>query len=166
LRRLILILAIAMLAGACSSGEEPLRGIDLPPAAVPDEIEPEAWALAFTHDFAPGSWTEGTHVYALALACDAILDEPLRTDPFAFDVVAASDTFDQPIYLRPVGLSHFMLGPQTLTTIDPQQPTTAMLTVIGVAKGDADVATESCAGAIFFDEEDPLPLDPQTPFRP
>ncbi len=156
---------VTLVVAACS-GEEPLQGIDLPPAEVPDEIEPEAWAVTFTHEFEPGSWSEGTHVYSLALACDAILDEPTRTDPLSFDVTSPEQVFEQPIYLRVVGLSHSVMGPQTLTTIDPQQPTTAALTIIGVPEADAIEATETCAGAIFFDEEEPLPLIPQAPFRP
>jgi hypothetical protein len=166
LKRIIVVLAVAALGLVACSSPEPLEGIDLPPASVADEIQPEAWAVTFTHDFPAGAWPEGTHFYELALACDPILDEPTRTASQAFDVVSPSPTFDQPIYLRIVGLSHFLMGPQTLFAIDPQQPTTAALTIIGVSEADALAANESCAGAVFYDGEDPLPLFPHPPFRP
>ena len=77
-----------------------------------------------------------------------------------------SDVFDQQIYLRVVGLSHDLMGPQTLTSIDAAQATTAALTIIGVSESAANEAAQSCAGAIFYDDEEPLPLLPQPPFRP
>ena len=58
------------------------------------------------------------------------------------------------------------MGPQTLTSIDPEQSTTAALTIIGVSETAAVQAAEGCAGAIYFDNEEPLPLLPQAPFRP
>ena len=159
-----LVTVVALGVTACSS-EEPLAGIDLPPAAVPDNIASGAWAVLFTHDFPSGAWDQGAHAYELALACDAILDEPLRTDAIAF-IVSPSEVFDQEIYLRVVGLSHDLLGPQTLTSIDPGQSTTAALTMIGLSEDAAGQAAQSCAGAIYFDDEEPLPLLPQQPFRP
>ncbi len=159
-----LVVAAALGVTACSS-EEPLAGIDLPPAAVPDNIASGAWAVLFTHDFPSGAWDQGAHAYELALACDPILDEPLRTGTIAF-IVSPSEVIDQEIYLRVVGLSHDLIGPQTLTSIDPGQSTTAALTIIGVSEDAAGQAAQSCAGAIYFDDEDPLPLLPQQPFRP
>ena len=166
LKRTTLLLGVVALAAAGCSSPEPLDGIDLPPAAVPETIEPSSWAVTFSHDFAPGTWSEGTHAYELALACEAILDEPTRTQPLAFDVLSPTELFDQPIYLRVVGLSHFLMGPQTVFTIDPKQPTKAALTIIGVSEADAIEATQSCAGAVFYDGLDPLPLVPQPPFQP
>jgi hypothetical protein len=164
-RRIAMVVAVVALSVGACSGEEPLRGIDLPPASVPDSIVEGAWAIRFTHDFPPGAWAQGDHAYALALACDAILDEPMRTDPITFSVTPGQ-VFDQEIYLRVVGLSDNTAGPPTLSTIDPQQPTTAALTIIGVSESAANEAADTCAGAIFFDDADPLPLVPETPFRP
>ena len=166
MKRTALLLAVVALAAAGCSSQEPLEGIDLPPASVPEAIEPSSWAVTFSHDFAPGTWSEGTHAYELALACEAILDEPTRTQPLFFDVLSRTEVFDQPIYLRVVGLSHFLMAPQTLITIDPEQPTKAALTIIGVSEVDAIQATQSCAGAVFYDGLDPVPLVPQQPFRP
>lgn len=163
-RRIAPVVFLALVVTSCSS-EEPLRGIDLPPASVPDSIVSGAWAVRFTHDFPAGAWQEGSHVYALALACDAILDEPMRTDPIDF-VVAPGEVLDQEVYLRVVGLSHDTTGPPTVGGIDPQQSTTAALTIVGVSEDAATKAAESCAGAIFFDSADPLPLMPEPPFQP
>ncbi len=166
IRRVIGVVVGALVLAACSSAPR-LEGIDLPPAQVPDEIEPDAWAITFTREFQPGFWGEGTHGYELALACDQILDEPMRTSPVVFDVAAAvGDPFPEPIYLRVVGLSHFLLGPQTLNAISPAQPTTAALTIIGVSEEDAASAEETCVGAIFYDGLQPEPLFPTSPFRP
>jgi hypothetical protein len=44
-----LVIVVALGVTACSS-EEPLAGIDLPPAAVPDNIASRAWAVLFIHD--------------------------------------------------------------------------------------------------------------------
>lgn len=163
-RRIGLLIAVLAVVTAGCSSDEPLQGIDLPPASLPD-IEPGAWAVLFTHDFPPGAWEQGAHAYELALACDPILDEPLRTSTVNF-LVSPAEVFDQEIYLRLVGLSHDLIGPQTLTSIDPLQSTTAALTIIGVSENAAGQAAQSCAGAIFFDDEEPLPLLPQLPFRP
>lgn len=163
MRRFTLLIAIALLLAACSS-EEPLEGIDLPPAAVPDDVG-ETWAVLFTHDFAPGSWDQGDHAYELALACDVIVDEPVRSQPLTF-TVAPADLIDQPVYLRIVGLSVDLMGPPNVGMIDPRQPTTAALTIIGASEADAKEAAQTCAGAIFYDDAEPLPLFPQPAFRP
>ncbi len=163
--RISLLIAVFALVVAACSGEEPLQGIDLPPAAVPDNVASGSWAVRFTHDFPPGAWDQGGHAYQLALACDPILDEPLLTDSITF-IVSPSEVFDQEIYLRVVGLSHDLMGPRTLTSIDPQQSTTAALTIVGASEDAAGQAAQSCAGAIYFDNEEPLPLLPEQPFRP
>ena len=164
-RRISFLIAVIALGMTACSSEEPLEGIDLPPAAVPDNSASGAWAVLFTHDFPSGAWDQGAHAYELALACDPILDEPLRTGTIAF-IVSPSEVFDQQVYLRVVGLSHDLTGPQTLTSIDPGQATTAALTIIGVSENAAGEAAQSCAGAIYFDDEEPLPLLAHEPFRP
>lgn len=164
-RRIASVAAVIALAATACASEEPLEGIDLPPAATPDTIDAGTWAVRFTHDFAPGAWNQGTHAYALALACDAILDEPMRTDPINF-TVAPGEVLDQEVYLRVVGLSSDTVGPPNVGSIDPQQSTTAALTIVGVSESAANQAAEGCAGAIFFDDADPLPLVPEPPFRP
>lgn len=141
-----------------------MEGIDLPRAAVPDDIG-DTWAVMFIHEFPPGSWDEGGHAYELALACDVIMDEPTRSQPVQF-TVGPAEVFDQTIYLRMVGLSHDLMGPPTLGAIDPVQPTTAALTIIGASEANAAEAAQTCVGAIFYDDAEPLPLRPQPPFRP
>lgn len=162
-RRIAPVVALVALVAVSCSSQEPLQGIDLPPASVPDSIVSGAWAVRFTHEFPPGAWEEGNHVYALALACDVVLDEPVRTEPIDF-VVAPGELLDQ-VYLRVVGLSHDTTGPPSVGGIDPQQSTTAALTIVGVSE-EAATEAQSCAGAIFYDDEDPLPLMPEPPFRP
>ena len=121
--------------------------------------------MLFTHEFAPGSWEEGGHAYELALACDAIVDEPVRSQPVQF-TVGPADLIDQMVYLRIVGLSVDLMGPPNVGAIDPGQPTTAALTILGASEEDAKEAAQNCAGAIFYDDAEPLPLFPQPAFRP
>jgi hypothetical protein len=165
-RRIIGAVVVGAFMVAACSGAEPLEGIDLPPASVPESIEPDSWAVTFTREFLPGFWLEGTHGYELALACDVILDQPMRTGPHVFDVAESVPTFPEPIYLRIVGPSHLLMGPQTLNTLNPAQATTAALTILGVSEEDAKTAVESCIGAIFYDGGEPEPMFPSSPFRP
>lgn len=165
MRRLTaLALAGALALGACST-QEPLAGIDLPPASLPVDFEGGGWAITFTRDFPPGFWTEGSHVYTMALVCDPILDQPMRTDPVFLDASSSEEVSAEPVYVRLVGLSHLLLGPRTLNAINPAQPTTAALTVLGISSDGAQKARSSCAGAFFADGGDPMPLLPQEPFR-
>ena len=149
---------------ACSE-PEPLAGIDLPPASIPDQVELGGWAVSFSREFEPGFWEEGEHIYVLALVCDA-LGDPLSTQPVFLESNGAQQIFDQTIYVRLVGLSHGTLGPKTLNSINPQQHTTAVLTSIGASANAAREAFETCRGAILIDGGDPLPLTPEPPFMP
>lgn len=165
LRRLFTLIAVGALLLAACSDPEPLAGIDLPPAEVPEEVELGGWAISFAREFEPGFWTEGSHVYILALVCPA-LGDPLRTQPIFLEADGAQETLNEMIYVRLVGLSHLVLGPKTVNSINPRQKTTAVLTSIGASANAAREAFETCQGAILIDGQDPLPLAPGEPFQP
>lgn len=59
--------AITCIVG-CSE-PEPLAGIDLPPASLPEVFEPKLWTVTFRHVFDAGFWSPGHHVYSLHLDC-------------------------------------------------------------------------------------------------
>lgn len=165
MQRVFAFLAVLALLGSACSGPEPLAGIDLPPAELPEDLEVGGWAITFTRDFEPGFWSEGAHSYTMALVCEPILDDPMRASPVFLEVTSSQQVFDEKVYLRIVGLSHLLLGPRTLNSINPQQPATAALTVLGVSASGAREAFETCTGAFFPDDGDPLPMTPEEPFR-
>lgn len=163
-RLLILIPAVALALAACSD-PEPLAGIDLPPAEVPEDLEGGGWAITFTRDFEPGFWSEGSHAYTMALVCDPLLDQPMRASPVFIEVTPSQQVIDDTVYLRIVGLSHLLLGPRTLDSINPEQRTKAALTVLGTSASAAQEAFATCTGAFFADSDEPLPMTPEEPFR-
>lgn len=149
---------------ACS-GVEPLQGVDLPPASLPDEIDPEQWAVAFTHEFGPGFWVEGPHVYRLVLDCPDAVDEPLQTDISLFAARPDVPTLDGPVYLRAAGLATTPLGPTGGQFISTEQDTVALLTVIGLSEERARSATD-CEAEVEFDDGRAEAMGPSEPFRP
>lgn len=159
----MLAAAVVLALTACSS-PEPLAGIDLPPAVTPANIEGGGWAITFSREFDPGYWQAGQHIYTMALVCDAILDEPMRTSPVFLESSPDQEIIGQPVYLRLVGLSHLLLGPKTLNAINPQQATKAALTVIGVDADAARRAFDTCTGAFYADGGDPIAMTPEEPF--
>lgn len=157
-------LGFILLATACSS-PEPLAGVDLPPASMPEDFEVTPWAIAFSHDFEPGFWDEGTHTYSLSLVCPAALTEPLAVPGLSFVADPRAQVLAGPAYLRLVGLSTSKIGPRNLGTISTAQPTTAIVTLIGIAEDAAREATD-CEGTVSFDRSGSASLLPGQPFRP
>ncbi len=157
-------MAAWLLLAGCS-GAEPLRGVDLPPASLPDEIGSEQWAVAFTHEFGPGFWTEGPHVYRLVLDCPEAVDELLQTDISLFAARPDVPTRDRPVYLRAAGLATTPLGPTGVQFISTEQDTVALLTVIGLSEERARAAT-GCEAEVEFDDGRAGAMRPDEPFRP
>jgi hypothetical protein len=162
MRRPVLVV-LTVLAAACSP-PEPLAGIDLPPASLPDQYETALWAISFSHDFEPGFWEEGTHTYNLNLTCPAALDAPLETRDLSFIANPRTQVLDGRAYLRLVGLADSPTGPRNLVSISTEQPTTAILTIIGVPEDAAHDATD-CTGEVQFDRFGKASLLPGQPFR-
>lgn len=160
-----LAVALVLLLAACTEPLPPLAGIDLPPASMPDEIEPATWSLAFSHEFGGGFWEEGEHVYQLSLDCPQIMDEALNTPPILFDVFRLVLPVDQ-VYLRLGGLADSLIGPINTSGFAPIQPTTAVVTIIGASAEDVSTAVEECVGEVSWDLTATAPLLPGEPFKP
>lgn len=160
-----LYLAVGLLLAACVAQPAPLEGIDLPPATIPDDIDPAQWAVAFSHDFGPGFWDEGPHAYQLFLDCPEV--EQARVDSEVVLFAAGPDipTHDEPVHLRIAGLSTTAMGPSDVSFVNPEQETIALLTVIGLSQAEVDAASQ-CTGEVFWDEGSSAPLQPGEPFRP
>lgn len=159
------LLTIGLILLTACAAPEPLRGVDLPPASLPDEIDPDQWAVGFSHDFGPGFWSEGPHVYRLVLDCPEVVDEPVQTDISFFSVRSDAPAFDDEVYLRAAGLSTSPLGPIDVNLVNDGQETTALLTVIGLTQDQVDLAAD-CEGEVEFDDGQAEPMLPGDPFRP
>lgn len=149
---------------ACAQ-PEPLRGIDLPPASLPDEIASAQWAVAFSHEFGPSFWGEGPHVYQLVLDCPEIEEANVESELVFFDARPDFPTVDVRVHLRLAGLSTSTMGQPDVSSISTEQETAAMLTVVGLSE-DEVIASEDCAGEVRWDDGQSAPLEPNEPFRP
>ncbi len=155
---------VLLLVVACSQ-PEPLEGIDLPPASIPDDIDSAQWALPFSHDFGPGFWEEGPHAYQLFLDCPALEEGQTESEVVFFAASEDLPTFDDPVRLRLAGLSSTTMGPPDLRLVSTDQDTMALITAVGLSEEQVDAARE-CEGEVFWDEGQSAPLLAQEPFRP
>lgn len=160
-----MFLAAGLLLAGCVAQPAPLEGIDLPPASIPDDLDPAQWAVGFSHDFGPGFWDEGPHAYQLFLDCPEV--EQARVDSEVVLFAAGPDfpTYDEPVHLRIAGLSTTAMGPSDVSFVNPEQTTIALVTVAGLSQAEVD-AVSRCAGEVFWDEGSSAPLQPGEPFRP
>lgn len=144
---------------------QPLEGVDLPPASLPDDIGATQWAIAFAHDFGPGFWEEGPHAYQLTLDCPEAgeVEAESRVIPFA----AGPDfpTFDDPVRLRIAGLSTTDMGGSDVTLVSTDQHTIALITAVGLSEDQVNAAAR-CTGQVFWDDGKSASMEPRTPFRP
>ena len=160
-----MVVLLATTPVACSSEPLELHGIDLPPAVTPAVIPEVPWAVPFAVDFPAGYWTEGKHTYSIVLDCP-VLDTDLETLDLQFDVSRFLAVFDGTIHLRLGGLSTTAVGAIDVGAINPDQPTRAVVTVVGAARDAADEAVAQCAGLLFADGNDPITMPPGTLYRP
>lgn len=137
----------------------------MPPASIPDEIDPEQWAVEFSHDFGPAFWGEGPHAYQLFLDCPGLEEAQVESEVNLFAASTDFPTFDDPVRLRIAGLSTTPLGPSDLSFVNPDQDTIALITVVGLSQAEVDEASQ-CTGEVFWDEGQSAPLEPEEPFRP
>ncbi len=159
MRRLVIALLLAV--GACAEPIPPLEGIDLPPAELPDQMGPGGWSVAFIHEFGGGFWEEGEHVYQLTLNCPQIQAQPIQTPPIFFEVSPLNVPIDH-VYLRLSGPADSRLGPANVGAFNPDQDTSAVITIVNITESQAHEATESCAGRIEWDlggSADLVPLE-------
>ncbi|MDX1467956.1 MAG: hypothetical protein R3258_01300 [Acidimicrobiia bacterium] len=157
--------ALLLVVFACAEPLAPLEGVDLPPASLPDQIEQGGWSVAFIHEFGEGFWEEGDHVYQLALACPEIEAAPINTPPIFFEVGPLNLPVDH-VYLRVGGPADSRLGPPNVGAFNPQQTTTAVITVLGITESQAQRATESCSGTVTWDLTGSAELLPLEIFQP
>lgn len=159
-----MLVATLLLVAGCAQ-REPLQGIDLPPASMPDDIDSAQWAIAFAHDFGPGFWEQGPHAYQLFLDCPATDETSAESDVILFVAGSDVDTLDDPVHLRLAGLSTTALGPPNMKSVSTDQNTRALITAIGLSDEQVETA-ETCEGIVYWDDGKSAPLQPGEPFRP
>lgn len=158
-------LATGLLILVACSQPEPLQGIDLPPASLPEEIDAAQWAVAFSHEFGPGFWEEGPHAYQLFLDCPDVEQARVQSEVILFAAGPDIPTFDDPVRLRLAGLATTTMGSSDVRFVSTEQDTTALITVVGLSEEQVNAAGD-CEGVVFWDEGESAPLQPNPPFRP
>ena len=164
MRRIAGVLLALVLVIGCAADPIELQGIDLPPASVPDDFELEVWAISFSLDLVPGSWSEGMHRYELSLDCSGLPVDPVQPTEHTFSVTPQARSFDN-VFFRINGMGTSLLGPTGSFAVRPDQRTTAVITVLGISEQQATEAT-SCSGEVSFDDAPAQPLVAGEPFRP
>lgn len=159
------LVAIGLLAFTACAQPEPLRGIDLPPASMPEEIDSARWAVPYSHEFGPDFWAQGPHVYQLLFDCPEIGEEETKSELIFFSAGSDFPTFDNQIHLRLQGLATTRMGSPDLQFVSTEQETTALLTVVGLSKTQAEDAA-GCVGEVQWDDGQSAPMEPGDPFQP
>lgn len=119
-------------------------------------------AVAFTRTFPPGAWSVGEHAYRLVIVCPS---QRIGPPAVRFQVDTDAPRAD-PVYLRPDGPSRSMLAPASMSSVHPNDPSVAVVTVAGLSASAAEEARSECEASMIYDGLDPVPLEPGTPFSP
>jgi len=138
------------------------------PTAVGPETQPGSWAVSFSYEFPAGFWLEGDHRYGFYMNCPVLQQFNVPSEYRDFTVTQDTIAFESPVYLRLGGLSTGALAPINLEAIHPEQPTVAVVTVIGVTEDQARQAGQpgECEMVIGWDAVNAQTLVAAGPFRP
>lgn len=156
LRRLVVILALV--AVACGSE---IAGLDEAPR--PESFEGGPWAVEFALDLEPRFWAEGHHRYQIWLECEPL--GPRQWSQHNFDADRRSAIVDDDLYVRLRGLSVHKTGPTGIKHIHTDQPTIALVTVLGLEHETATEAADECVGELRLEDGRVFELPPGLPFR-
>lgn len=163
--RLLVMVAVGVLAAASCGGEPALEGVDLPPAEVPDAVSENLWSLPFVAELPSGYWEEGAHRYRFVIDCPPV-GQSVASNPVEFRVTQLTPTLQGPVFLRLSGLSDGIIMPPNVGAIHPTQETVAAVTFLGLTQQAVDEATATCTGLLEFDGDRSEVLRPGEPFRP
>jgi hypothetical protein len=122
-------------------------------------------AVQFTRTFDAGHWDPGNHGYRLAVTCPELGTE-IEPPVVRFNVDPVERLVDERVWLRFDGLSTTSLSPADLTAINPDQPTTAVMTLVGLTQAQAATAVADCAASVVYDGSEPRSLVAGEPFTP
>lgn len=155
-RRLIVVLAL--LTAACGSG---VAGLEEAPR--PETFEGGPWAVDFTLDLEPGFWEVGRHRYQIWLECEPL--GPRQWSQHNFEADQDSEIIEDDLYVRLYGLSVHKTGPTGIKQINSDQPTIALVTVLGLTHEMAAEASEDCVGELRLEGGRVFEMPAGSPFR-
>jgi hypothetical protein len=156
LRRLLFILALVVV--GCGTNVAALEE-----APRPDTFEGGPWAVEFELDLEPGFWEVGHHRYQIWLECEAL--GPRQWSQHNFEADQSSEIIEDDLYVRLYGLSLHKTGPTGIKHINTEQPTIAVVTVLGLARETATVASEECVAELRLEDGRVIDILPRPPFR-
>jgi len=156
LRRLVVI--IALLTAACGSE---VAGLDEAPR--PESFEVGPWAVEFSLDLEPGFWDVGPQRYQIWLECEPL--GPRQWSQHNFEADEDSGIIEHDVYVRLYGLSVHKTGPTGIKHINTEQPTIALVTVLGLAQDTAIEAAEECVAELRLEDGRVFEIPPRAPFR-
>jgi len=172
-KRSILLLSLCLLV-ACSTPEPRQLLPDLPTAVPPDPNQLRfgqagTWAISFSHEFPANFWSAGPHQYTLITDCPIVAGGGETVVQQAFIATDEAPLHTGPIYLRLGGLSTGVVDQiiESIRTINPRQPTIAVVTFPRLPEEALEAITEQCSATFIWDVETNVQeLAPQTPFEP
>lgn len=149
---------LALVTVACGSGVASLEE-----APRPDSFEGGPWAVEFTLELDPGFWEVGHHRYQIWLECEAL--GPRQWSQHNFEADDNSDIIEDELYVRLRGLSVHKTGPTGIKHIHTDQPTIAIVTIIGLAHDTATEASDECVAELRMEDGRVIDMPPGSPFR-
>lgn len=155
-RRLVSI--VALLAVGCAAG---VAGVEEAPR--PESFEGGPWAIDFTLDLEPGFWEVGHHRYQIWLECEVL--GPRQWSQHNFEADNESEIIEGDLYVRLYGLSVHKTGPTGIKQINTDQPTIALVTVLGLEHATATEASEECVAELRREDGRVFEMPPGAPFR-
>lgn len=153
-----LLVALALLAAGCGSS---VAGLEEAPR--PESFEGGPWAVDFTLDLEPGFWEVGHHRYQIWLECEPL--GPRQWSQHTFEADQESEIIEDDLYVRLYGLSMHKTGPTGIKQIHTDQPTIAVVTVLGLARDTAAEASEDCVGELRLEDGRVFEMPAGSPFR-
>lgn len=153
-----LVLALAVIGVSCSSGLS-----NLEPAPLPESFEGGPWGVQFRVDLAPGFWEAGHHRYQLWLECEPL--GPRQWSQHNFEADSETEIIDDDVYVRFRGLSLTQTGPTGIKHLNVDQPTIALVTVLGLEEDVARSAAGECVAELRLEDGTVFELPPLDPFR-
>jgi len=166
MKRLILILVIPLILGACGIQSTPIP-TPLPTAVPPSEPLAEGgdWAVSFDYEIPDQVWAEGVHRYRVQLHCPGVIEDS-TSEWVYFDVTEDATILSTPVYLRLQGLSTGVLAGQNLSAVHPEQKTIAVVTLVGLSETSSQLAIDNCICLFRWDNNLMQMLTPQESFIP
>lgn len=153
-----LVIAVVLAVAGCGGG---VAG--LPTAPHPGQFEGGPWGVEFSTDLAPGFWAEGAHRYQIWLECDPLGPREWSQHNFVSD--RSTPLVGSDVYVRLRGLSEHKTGPTGIKQINVEQPTVALVIVLGLERAQAEKAAAECVAELRLEDGTVVFMPATEPFR-